>query len=117
MQEKLDFSGIERISPRSDSWEKVCARLDAESKKKAPARSNIIPFRLLSALPLAASVALVGLSVLMTAFTNTSENISINSVTPTEVSNWYQNLGNDTGDDFETLDENITLSYFYKEAK
>lgn len=120
MQNKLDFSGMERLTPRADSWDKVCARLDAESRNAAsekPARSNIIPFRILSAIPLAASLVLIGLSVLMTAFSNSSDEISINSVTSTEVSSWYGNLGNTEEDDFYTLDENITLSYFYKEAK
>ncbi|SHL01208.1 hypothetical protein [Fibrobacter sp. UWEL] len=121
MQNKLDFSGLERLTPRADSWEKVCARLDAESlcmkSKKESKRSNIIPFRLLSAIPLAASVALVGLSVLMTAFSNASDEISVNKVTSTEVASWYSNLGNHQSDDFDTLDENVTLSYFYKESK
>lgn len=119
MQNKLDFSGLERLTPRADSWEKICQRLDAEasgSKAKAK-RNNIIPFKILSAIPLAASIALVSVSVLMTAFTNTSESISINSVAPAEVSSWYKSLGTDSNDDYDTLDENIALSYFYKEAK
>lgn len=123
MQNKLDFSGLERLTPRADSWEKVCARLDAESRGAAsvkPSRNNIIPFRLLSAIPLAASLVLVGLSILMTAFSNSSDEISIRNVTTSEVASWYGNLGdneNSDSDDFETLDENVTLSYFYKESK
>jgi len=121
MQNKLDFSGLERLTPRADSWEKVCARLDAESRGNVTPkaqRSNTIPFRILSAIPLAASLVLIGLSVLMTAFSNTSENISINNVTSTEVASWYQNLGSHSqSDGFDTLDETVTLSYFYKESK
>ena len=119
LNEKIDFSRLERITPRADSWEKVCARIDAKSK---PARNNIIPFRILSAIPLAASIALVSVSVLMTAFSATSESVSINSIAPAEVSSWYSNLGgnhslNSTDEDFATLDETVSLSYFYKEAK
>lgn len=33
MQNKLDFSSLEQLTPRADSWEKVCARLDADSSK------------------------------------------------------------------------------------
>lgn len=110
MQDKLDFSGLERLTPRKDSWDKVCARLDA-------ATTNLIPFRILSAIPLAASLVLIGISVLMTAFSNSSSEVSINSISSSEVASWYSSLGNDNGDDFDTLDENVTLSYFYKEAK
>lgn len=118
MQNKLDFSGLERLTPRADSWEKVCARLDATNANGATA--NFIPFRILSAIPLAASLVLVGLSILMTAFSNSSDEISIRNVTTSEVATWYGNLGdneNSDSDDFETLDENVTLSYFYKESK
>jgi len=111
--DKLDFTHLERLTPRADSWEKVCTRLDAGSKAKP---ENVIPFRILSAIPLAASLVLIGLSVLMTAFSNTSESISINSVTSTEVASWYNSLGN-SSDGFETLDDNVALSYFYKESK
>ena len=115
MQNKLDFSGLERLSPRADSWDKVCTRLDAENANVATA--NLIPFRILSAIPLAASLVLIGISVLMTAFSNSSSEVSINSISSSEVASWYSSLGNDNGDDFDTLDENVTLSYFYKEAK
>lgn len=115
MQDKLDFSGLERLSPRADSWEKVRARLDAADANSTTA--NLIPFRILSAIPLAASLVLIGISVLMTAFSNSSSEVSINSISSSEVTNWYNGLGNDSDDDFDTLDENVTLSYFYKEAK
>lgn len=118
MQNKLDFSSLEQLTPRADSWEKVCARLDADSSKVDALPSNLIPFRITSAIPLAASLVLIGISVLMTAFSNTSENISISTITSTEVSSWYHGLGSDNdNDDFDTLDENVTLSYFYKDAK
>lgn len=29
MSDKIDFSKLERLTPRDDSWAKVCARLDA----------------------------------------------------------------------------------------
>lgn len=111
MQDKLDFSTLERLTPRDDSWDKVCVRLDAG------AQGNVIPFRILSAIPLAASLVLIGISILMTAFSNSSENVSINSITSTEIASWYDNLGDTENDGYDTLDENITLSYFYKETK
>lgn len=127
MQDKLDFSGLERLSPRADSWDKVCTRLDASNANGAMAEpagstptehaANLIPFRILSAIPLAASLVLIGISVLMTAFSNSSSEVSINSISSSEVASWYSSLGNDNGDDFDTLDENVTLSYFYKEAR
>ena len=32
MANKIDFSKLERLTPRADSWAKVCARLDAAAK-------------------------------------------------------------------------------------
>ena len=32
MPNKIDFSKMERLTPRADSWAKVCARLDAEAR-------------------------------------------------------------------------------------
>ncbi len=125
-EDRLDFSGLKTLTPREDSWSKICARLDAQTMATpfdesclTEKRGNIIPFRILSAIPLAASIALVALSVLMTAFSQTSESISISSMTPTEVASWYDNLGNanQETDDFETLDNYATLSYLLKEDR
>lgn len=128
--DKLDLSSLNTLSPREDSWSKVCARLDAEAvgvsvpggsfpandSVKAEKRSNSIPFRLLSAIPLAASLVLVGIGVMLSAVDNSeSSRISMNNVTSTELSSWYSNLGSGDSDDFETLDNSITISYLMKE--
>ena len=36
MSNKIDFSKMERFTPRADSWDKVCARLDALNPPKRP---------------------------------------------------------------------------------
>lgn len=122
-KDRLDFSQLERLTPRADSWDKVCARLDAEidTSPKDDFKNNIIPFKLLSAIPLAASIALVALSVLMTAFSQTSETVTINNVTSTEIASWYNRLDSfsesENQDDFETLDNYATLSYLLQEER
>lgn len=126
-EDRLDFSGLKTLTPREDSWSKICARLDAQTMAgpagvsiPAEKRGNIIPFRILSAIPLAASVALVALSILMTAFSQSSETISISTMTSTEVASWYDGLGNannESDDDFETLDNYATLSYLLQEDR
>lgn len=123
MQNKIDFSGLERITPRADSFEKVCARLDAkQGVEYNPEQSNLkkqvhlVHFSFMKAIPLAASLVLVGAGIFMAAISGKSERISIQSITTDEVASWYNNLGSD-GDDFDSLDENVTLSYFYKEIK
>lgn len=108
MSNKLDFSRVERIEPRMDSWDKVCARIDDEKK--------MLRFRILSAIPLAASIAIVALSVFMTSVTDSVENVSINSVSNSDMVSWYEGLGHN-GDEFDTLDTNPTLSYLLKETK
>lgn len=115
--DKLDLSSLNTLSPREDSWSKVCARLDAESETVAkPQKNNLLPFRLLSAIPLAASLVLVGIGVMLSAVDNSeSSRISMNNVTSTELSSWYSNLGSGDSDDFETLDNSITISYLMKE--
>lgn len=119
--DRLDFSRVERLTPHTDSWDRICTRLDAADAEGATSRNvrgHTVSFRILSAVPLAASLVLIGLSVLMTAFSGTSESVSINSITSTEVARWYDSLGdNSINDGFDTLDENVALSYFYKETK
>ena len=115
MPNKIDFSKLERLTPREDSWAKVCARLDAEEK--------IIAIKTwYSAIPLAASIALVALTALLPSMTqnieqvgaNSTEYVSINSSAPSEVLSWYSNLGN-SSDEFETLEETVGYSYLTKE--
>lgn len=111
--DKLDFSKLEGLTPRADSWDKVCARLDAE--QAAPKKSNIISFRAIySAIPLAASFALVGLSVMLSAFhTVDDQTISMDNEVTGEIVSWYDNLGE--ADDYELLDNSTTISYLMKE--
>ena len=127
MPNKIDFSKLERLTPREDSWAKVCARLDAEgainATQNAPAKKNIIAIKTwYSAIPLAASIALVALTALLPSMTqnieqvgaNSTEYVSINSSAPSEVLSWYSNLGN-SSDEFETLEETVGYSYLTKE--
>ena len=122
MANKIDFSKLERLTPREDSWAKVCARLDAESAN-TPAKGKILDIKSwYSAIPIAASLVLVSLTALLPAITDgmedqpiTTETISINSSTPDEVSSWYSSLGNSTSDEFETLEETVGFSYLIKE--
>ena len=122
MSDKIDFSKLERLTPRDDSWAKVCARLDAEAN--AAPKGKIISIKAwYSAIPLAASIALVALTALLPSITNnidstetiSTEYVSIYSSAPTEVSNWYSSLGNSSSDDFETLEETVGFSYLIKE--
>lgn len=123
MPNKIDFSKLERLTPREDSWTKVCARLDAEASK-APAQKNIIAIKTwYSAIPLAASIALVALTALLPSMTqnieqagaNSTEYVSINNSAPSEVLSWYSSLGNSTSDEFETLEETVGFNYLTKE--
>ena len=117
MPNKIDFSKLERLTPKADSWEKVCARLDAEAES-APA-GNIISIKSwYSAIPIAASFALVAITALLPALSDNmdrTEPISIGSSAPSEVLSWYSSLGNSTSDDFETLEETVGFSYLIKE--
>ena len=122
MPNKIDFSKMERLIPRADSWAKVCARLDAEAKN-APAGKFIDIKSWYSAIPIAASLALVSLTAILPAITDnagspedpSTETISINSSAPSEVLSWYSSLGNSASDEFETLEETVGFSYLIKE--
>jgi len=126
MPNKIDFSKMERLTPRADSWEKVCARLDAEAATDiapAPVKGKVFSIKgWYSAIPLAASFVLVSLTAVLPNFTDKIESddavlteyVSINSSVPSEVLSWYSNLGN-SGDDFETLEETVGFSYLIKE--
>ena len=121
MSNKIDFSKMERLTPRADSWAKVCARLDAEN---GLAKGKVISIKSwYSAIPLAASIALVALTALLPSMTqsieqvqtNSTEYVSINESAPSEVLSWYGNLGNSASDEFETLEETVGFSYLVKE--
>lgn len=110
MHNAIDFSKIKRIKPREDSWEKVCARLD-ELKT-----SKIISFSWYSAIPLVASFIFIGISVLLSGFFNSSAtSINIQNITSEELSAWYNNLGDNSSDEFDSLDESLEFTYLQKE--
>lgn len=120
MQDKIDFSGLERLTPRADSWDRICTRLDAKSADDTSAERpvNLIPFRILKAIPLAAALVLVGAGV--TFFALKGENstpIPMDSVVSAELSSWYDSLGEGDSalDDYEILDNATTISYLMKE--
>jgi len=127
MSNKIDFSKLSKLTPREDSWAKVCARLDAETAiaaPEAPAKKNVIAIKTwYSAIPLAASFVLVSLTALLPSFTSDiepadtveTEYVSINNSAPSEVLSWYGSLGNSTSDEFETLEETVGFSYLIKE--
>lgn len=115
MLDKIDFSKMERITPREDSWSKVCARLDAKANASAH-KGNILSIRsLYSAIPLAASLVLVSLTAILPAIESSTEEISIKAVASEDITSWYNNLGTSTSDDFETLEETVGFSYLTKE--
>ena len=123
MLNKIDFSKLERLTPREDSWAKVCARLDVEALN-APTKKNIIAIKTwYRAIPLAASFVLVSLTAILPSFTSdieqensaSTEYVSINNSAPSEVLSWYSSLGNSTSDEFETLEETVGFNYLTKE--
>ena len=122
MSSKIDFSKMERLTPRDDSWDKVCARLDAENAEST--KKKMISIKSwYSAIPLAASFVLVSLTAILPSFTSniepensvSAEYVSINNSAPSEVLSWYESLGNSTDDDFETLEETVGFNYLIKE--
>ena len=123
MADKIDFSELERLTPREDSWAKVCARLDAESLAVHKKGKFIDIKGWYSAIPLAASLVLVCLTAILPNITDkveatdagSTEYVSINNSAPSEVLSWYSSLGNSTSDDFETLEETVGFSYLTKE--
>ena len=116
MLDKIDFSKLERITPREDSWSKVFARLDAKAAATAH-RGNILSIRsLFSAIPLAARLVLVSLTAILPAIESSTEEISLENVASDDITSWYNGLGNSTSDDdFETLEETVGFSYLTKE--
>ncbi len=124
MRDSIDFSKMERITPREDSWDKVCARLDKAEKERT------LKFSFFSTIPIAASFLLVGFSLFLrsidanetapavknqvaasdmaTADVAASQTDSANNV-----GHWYSSLGQGVSDQ-ETLDELQFISYLLK---
>jgi hypothetical protein len=124
MRDSIDFSKMERITPREDSWDKVCARLDKAEKERT------LKFSFFSAIPIAASFLLVGFSLFLRSIdANETAPAVKNQVAASDMasadvaasqadsavnlSNWYSNLGQSDAD-LESLDEFQFISYLLK---
>ena len=124
MCDSIDFSKMERITPREDSWDKVCARLDKAEKERT------LKFSFFSAIPIAASFLLVGFSLFLRSIDAqetapaVKNQVAASDMATADVaasqadsavilSNWYSNLGQGVSDQ-ETLDELQFISYLLK---
>ena len=124
MRDSIDFSKMERITPREDSWDKVCARLDKAEKERT------LKFSFFSAIPIAASFLLVGFSLFLRSMdANETAPAVKNQVAASDMasadvaasqadsavnlSRWYGNLGQSDAD-LESLDEFQLISYLLK---
>ena len=124
MRDSIDFSKMERITPREDSWDKVCARLDKAEKERT------LKFSFFSAIPIAASFLLVGFSLFLrsidaqetapavknqvAASDMASADVAASQAdSAVNLSRWYGNLGQSDAD-LESLDEFQFISYLLK---
>jgi len=124
MRDSIDFSKMERITPREDSWDKVCARLDKAEKERT------LKFSFFSAIPIAASFLLVGFSLFLRSIdANETAPAVKNQVAASDMASadvaasqadsavnlirWYGNLGQSDAD-LESLDEFQFISYLLK---
>ena len=124
MRDSIDFSKMERITPRADSWDKVCARLDKAEKERT------LKFSFFSTIPIAASFLLVGFSLFLRSIDAqetapaVKNQVAASDMASADVaasqadsaiilSNWYSNLGQGVSDQ-ETLDELQFISYLLK---
>jgi hypothetical protein len=124
MRDSIDFSKMERITPREDSWDKVCARLDKAEKERT------LKFSFFSTIPIAASFLLVGFSLFLRSIDAqetapaVKNQVAASDMASADVaasqadsavilSNWYSNLGQGVSDQ-ETLDELQFISYLLK---
>lgn len=113
MYNEIDFSKVERLAPRAESWDKVCARLDAmENSKPAQRTDKLIHFPLYAALPIAASFVLIGITVIITALSHT-QNATDEYIDIEELATWFEDLGN-SEEDYEELDEYGSISYLIR---
>ena len=124
MRDSIDFSKMERITPREDSWDKVCARLDKAEKERT------LKFSFFSTIPIAASFLLVGFSLFLRSMdANETAPAVKNQVAASDMasadvaasqadsavnlSNWYSNLGQSDAD-LDSLEEFQFISYLLK---
>ncbi len=124
MADFLDLSKTERITPKADSWDKVCARLDQAEKART------LRFRIFSALPIAASFLLVGFSLFLRSMDSqetapavknqvaasdmaTADVAASQTDSANNVGHWYSSLGQGVSDQ-DALDELQFISYLLK---
>ena len=124
MRDSIDFSKMERITPREDSWDKVCARLDKAEKERT------LKFSFFSAIPIAASFLLVGFSLFLRSIDAqetapaVKNQVAASDMASADVaasqadsavilSNWYSSLGQGVSDQ-DALDELQFISYLLK---
>ena len=124
MRDSIDFSKMERITPREDSWDKVCTRLDKAEKERT------LKFSIFSAIPIAASFLLVGFSLFLRSIDAqetapaVKNQVAASDMASADVaasqadsavilSNWYSNLGQGVSDQ-DALDELQFISYLLK---
>lgn len=113
MRDQIDFSKLDRIKPREDSWEKVCARLDSSKQKKF---IKFIQTRTMYAL--AASLIVVSFLAVFTVFNRMdSETLLITNAASDELVSWYNELGETSDDELENLDTHTSISYLLQETK
>lgn len=124
MRDSIDFSKMERITPREDSWDKVCARLDKAEKERT------LKFSFFSTIPIAASLMLVGFSLFLRSIDAqetapaVKNQVAASDMATADVaasqadsavilSNWYSSLGQGVSDQ-DALDELQFISYLLK---
>ena len=124
MRDSIDFSKMERITPREDSWDKVCARLDKAEKERT------LKFSFFSTIPIAASFLLVGFSLFLRSIDAqetapaVKNQVAASDMASADVaasqadsavilSNWYSSLGQGVSDQ-DALDELQFISYLLK---
>ena len=113
MRDQIDFSKLDRIKPREDSWEKVCARLDSSKKTKF---LKLVQTRSIYAL--AASLIVVAFVAVFTIFNQMdAEALLIENIASDELVSWYNDLGETSDDELENLDTYQSISYLLQETK
>ncbi|MBQ7078306.1 MAG: hypothetical protein IJM92_01270 [Fibrobacter sp.] len=113
MRDQIDFSRLERIKPRENSWETVCARLDSSKQKKF---LKFVQARTMYAL--AASLIVVSFLAVFTVFNRMdSETLLITNAASDELVSWYSELGETSNDELENLDTYTSISYLLQETK
>ena len=113
MRDQIDFSKLERITPREKSWDTVCARLDSSRKNKFIDFMQTRTKYVLAACFIAAAF--------ITTFTVInhldSETLLVQSVASDDLVSWYNDLGETNDDELENLDTYNSISYLLQETK